>query len=569
MAIMNIQEYFPFDRYRKYQKKVIEKIINAYLDENKRVVILEAPTGSGKSVIAVTVARYFGRGNFVTPYKNLQDQYLSSFVNLDMVTLKGMSNYYCGEKGRLDILSKNREKQLESLHENGLLTSRDTFPDLLTADYGACKFQRSKRSSCPYKEDQGGCYYYHKNIAAQKNFVVYNSFIYMLLGLGRGELLDTNLLVIDECHGIENWLTQFISLRYSKRTLGLALRDFPTTEDHVLPFLHNVIEFFENILESIKEGTVTEADINLLKHVFRTTKIPDLYEIIEKLSDRITNTQFVLDNTHNFVPILEKDYKIGDVVACELKPVKVGSFKEKLFFKAPKILLMSATILDHVTFCKNIGLAEHEVKFITIPSTFPVKNRPVYCTKDLGSLNKENIDSKLERAQKIISYIAAKNKTRGIIHTHTHKIADYIFINAKAGLKKRLTCTVKNNSREEMITHHILTKGSILLSPSLTEGLDLYENLGRWGIIVKVPYPNLGDPIIKARSNIDFKWYIWQTCLTIVQACGRTTRSEKDWSTVYILDGEFERLFRSYPEMFPKWFRDAVYFEKTVKNVLG
>jgi len=42
-----IDDHFPYPEYREGQKRTIEKIVSSF--NNKRVCILEAPTGSGKA----------------------------------------------------------------------------------------------------------------------------------------------------------------------------------------------------------------------------------------------------------------------------------------------------------------------------------------------------------------------------------------------------------------------------------------------------------------------------------------------------------------------------------------
>jgi Rad3-related DNA helicase len=40
-------------------------------------------------------------------------------------------------------------------------------------------------------------------------------------------------------------------------------------------------------------------------------------------------------------------------------------------------------------------------------------------------------------------------------------------------------------------------------------GLDLKDDLSRFQIITKVPYPDLGDRWIDAKRKINGQWYIW------------------------------------------------------------
>src|SRR5690606_38170931 len=83
---------FPFRSYRPGQLEAIEEVRAAFA-AGKRFVVLEAPTGSGKSAIGVTLAREAGSAFVLTAQKVLQDQYLRDFE--DLAVMKGRSNYPC------------------------------------------------------------------------------------------------------------------------------------------------------------------------------------------------------------------------------------------------------------------------------------------------------------------------------------------------------------------------------------------------------------------------------------------------------------------------------------------
>ena len=91
-----IDDCFPFERYRKNQREVIEEIRKAF--KKYKYVILEAPTGSGKSAIALTLAQLYKRlgrkTHILTIQKLLQDQYANDFAN-KLYVMKGKSNYIC------------------------------------------------------------------------------------------------------------------------------------------------------------------------------------------------------------------------------------------------------------------------------------------------------------------------------------------------------------------------------------------------------------------------------------------------------------------------------------------
>jgi Rad3-related DNA helicase len=83
-------------------------------------------------------------------------------------------------------------------------------------------------------------------------------------------------------------------------------------------------------------------------------------------------------------------------------------------------------------------------------------------------------------------------------------------------------------------------------------------DLARWQVIVKVPYPYLGDPQVSTRRAIDPAWYEWRTALRLVQAYGRAVRSQDDHAVTYVLDALFSGWVRRQHERLPRWFLEAI-----------
>lgn len=79
----------------------------------------------------------------------------------------------------------------------------------------------------------------------------------------------------------------------------------------------------------------------------------------------------------------------------------------------------------------------------------------------------------------------------------------------------------------------------------------------RFQIIAKVPWPSLGDRIIKERAAKSPAYYGWLCALKLVQSYGRIVRSKDDWGYTYIIDQGFEGFCMRNGAFLPKWFREA------------
>jgi len=90
-----VKSNFPHESYRKGQLDAIEEIAAAFSDGYKYVV-LDAPTGSGKSAINTAFARTAKSCFYTTPQNSLIDQIANDGVLGNYYEeLKGKSHYEC------------------------------------------------------------------------------------------------------------------------------------------------------------------------------------------------------------------------------------------------------------------------------------------------------------------------------------------------------------------------------------------------------------------------------------------------------------------------------------------
>ena len=225
-------------------------------------------------------------------------------------------------------------------------------------------------------------------------------------------------------------------------------------------------------------------------------------------------------------------------------------------------MIMSATILNAKAFCRSVGLNPDEVKFIQVESEFPVENRPIYILNiaylNFRNLQLQEVKSSITRA--IDNIMTMHKNDKGIIHTTSYEQINFIKENISQTNARRLIITDPETQRDEVIAQHInnTTKPTVLISPSLHTGLDLKNELSRFQIMTKVPYPNKGDRWISVKERRDENWYYWQTALKLIQAYGRFIRSHEDWAKTYILDSSFGYFVRKNRNILPAWFVQAI-----------
>lgn len=267
-----------------------------------------------------------------------------------------------------------------------------------------------------------------------------------------------------------------------------------------------------------------------------------------------------LEQVSEGLKIFKKDEWVITVNGTEdivnLKPIFADKYTNKMLFKmGDKVLLMSGTILDKDTFCKNVGINTNDAAFLSLDSPFPVKNRPVY-EMMIGSMSRYNIDKTLPVMVLAIKEILKEHKNdKGIIHCHNYKIAKYISDNIN---DDRLLFH-SSDDRIDTLNFHMMSKEpTVLVSPSFTEGIDLVGELSRFQIIAKIPFPFLGDNYVKTKMDRVSGWYEWQTLKTIIQGSGRSIRDYDDYAITYILDSDWIYVKKKNWNMIPKWFKEAL-----------
>ena len=156
-------------------------------------------------------------------------------------------------------------------------------------------------------------------------------------------------------------------------------------------------------------------------------------------------------------------------------------------------------------------------------------------------------------AEQVKSICETHKADKGIIHTHTMAITEYLQRSLKGD---RFLYREKGQTNSMIMEDHksAFSDNTVLVSPSLTYGIDLKDDLARFQIIIKAAYLPLGDKRIKRLFDEDKVWYMNKMLGSLIQASGRGSRSIDDHCVTYILDGTiFDAIVRNKNKI-PKHF---------------
>ncbi len=508
---------FPFPRFRAGQAEALERARAAFA-EGKRFVVVEAPTGAGKSAIAVALAREASSAFVLTNQKILQDQYVTDFP--DLALMKGRANYDC-------LVAP---------------THAAAAPCLAGKRFPAC-------DDCPY--------FTAKDIAVSANVTTLN-YAYFLAELNyAGGFRGRELLVLDEAHNAEGALMSFAQVFLSETQLLRAGLDMPLPPNLGEELL---FEFAERLLPELKRRA-GELDLELAKGSLQSSAAVEQLRVKQWLDSQVERISILLDTHYGGdVDWVVERFRSREGEALVFKPVEVGPLAEPfLFTYAERVLMLSATILDARTFLRSLGVDPSEAEVISVPSTFPPENRPIV-VRPAARLTRHHLDKDLPKLADAITELALRHDDeKGVIHAHSYKIATYLATNLPSEVRWRLVTHESADGRDAALTRHLTDSApTILLTPSMTEGIDLADDRARWQVLCKVPYPYLGDRQVAARMERDRDWYDWRTTLAVVQAYGRSVRSDTDHAVTYLLDADFPNFMRRQQRRLPGWFLEAL-----------
>ncbi|GAF78117.1 unnamed protein product, partial [marine sediment metagenome] len=448
-----------------------------------RFILVEAPTGSGKSLIAAAWQRLTGRQTlYMCTTKQLQDQVQEDFPYAEV--LKGRANYPTRNHPEIACDMCQLSK---TVHE---------------CDYCAVGVGVDGKTihDCPYQNAK------KRLLAADLGIV--NTALFLTEGNYVGRLSGFPQVVLDEADTIEGQLMAFAELRVSKRVIRLLKLEAPK---------HVTVE--EDWVDWAKRSLQRIAECEPLASTFNVSERKSV-ENLEKRLGYFLNT-LVEKNLHWVNCTGKKEHSRGP---WTWKPVRVDTQAENLLWQhGDRWLMMSATILSPEQFCKDLGLPRNEVEFIRLPCTFPVEHRPVHYFP-IADMTYAQREQSVEGLVLAIDCILQRHfDEKVLIHTVSYWLMEMIF--SLTQQRRRIMRFTHAGERASVIEEFRQADNrAVLLAPGLERGLDLPYDDCRVIIIPKLPYPSLADKQVNARLRAypdGNDWYTLQTARALVQASGR------------------------------------------------
>jgi ATP-dependent DNA helicase DinG len=553
--------------FRDGQREIIEAICNSYLEDPNTTLVVDAPTGAGKSLIAMWSAHVLkelgNRGYLITSDLSLQDQYESDFYRLGLrwPSVRGVDNYECSVNGLPFSLGDCKLKGMGYEQAEKL------------SCYSSCDYLQNRKRSI----EQPIALLNYSFWLIQRNYVEDR----MLQDNREVPFKSRDFVFFDEAHKIDEIVQGHFSPRVDigivdkfglanrfiqKQDIGTPIQTLGSIKSIVnrllteksKPALFEAMQDFRKIAKVYRKAAqITKAQA---AKRFKNREVPRDWSTALTVFDRLKDVYCKFDDYVALIKEVGTDAMVINQMEDEAKFMCVEESKmiqKYLHDKAGFKVFMSATIGDPRAFVKIMGIKN--AKFIRVPNAFNYDKSPVVFV-NRHKLSFRERETSLPKVVKILDQIISKHSgQRGVIHTGSYMFANYIKQNSKHTF--RLMDYENSKDKKGIIELFKKKDDAVLMGPSLLEGLDLKDDISRFQIFFKVPYPNVSDPLIKAKMQHSKEWYDWKTGISIMQGVGRSVRSKDDWAVTYVLDACFRSLINKQG-FFPPSFQERI---KTIK----
>lgn len=424
-----------------------------------------------------------------------------------------ISAWQAANKSRTSILTPSNilvKQYLADYPHLHTIHKRDSYSCSATMEQTSCSSTYSRKKfyckGCPYKAD-----------LAKKDWIpvsVVNYYTYLAYKMYR------EVVVIDEAHQLRGMVADQMShLIWSHK--------------YKYPFY---LTSYDGLKKWVDSNPKTPND-KVLKLLHKELNSPFPKYLVQKGTEYYRGRQ---EELLKVIPVDTRDY------SGLLWP----------FTRVKKLVLMSATISS--TDVQQLGLSKRRVITIESGSPIPKERRPIYFDESsaltVSVRSTEQDHQKL--ADRILNIIEENPNQKGFVHI-TYSLMETLrpYLEGKS---ERLMFHTRQDKMYKYSQYRADNTDKVLMACGLYEGVDLLEDMGRFQIITKVPWPSLAEPATRWVAEVNPSHYAWEAVKVVIQATGRICRSPTDFGKTIVIDRSFKRLYNQNTEQFPNWFKEGV-----------
>jgi Rad3-related DNA helicase len=344
---MTIHDFHPQKWKDSEARTKILQDIEDDVERGIKYILIEAPTGIGKSWIAATAALWKKEVVILTPQKILQNQYDESFDFMKIS--QGKSNFLC--------------KQLEDKYDcsYGDCKGCDYYPN--NSDFTVDAEGTENETVCQNDNLQRNCpYWVQRKICEKSSFSVYSYAMYLNTQLTNFDYSDQGpkkikkILICDEAEQLEDMLSGQLSLELKEnlaKKIGSDVLQKRIHEINLTTNIEDIKQIIDDLILEYEFGIgMLESDITKLKdskkkwhHKHKEKK--DYEAIFAMLKSKIS----LMDENW----VVSEKTEIKHSTKILLESVVIKKIAQKLFDDFEHVIFLSATLNDDF-FLKELGI---------------------------------------------------------------------------------------------------------------------------------------------------------------------------------------------------------------------
>ena len=567
---------------REAQKEALREI-QAAIENGKHDIFIQAPTGTGKSLIALELSRLLkanGQKSYIlTSEKSLQQQYevdckgKFSALHSDVTSISGIDTYTCDVNG---------EKFSLGVCRNLGLSNKEAIASMPCA------------ATCGYLS--------RWDVARQSERVLMN-YSYWLIQMNyvlpkmykSPPFCRRDVVICDEAHKIPDIIESHFACRLNEKvvnridaviaalnncgfTFTVSTKALQTALQHALshaegvsPALHHdalkrVYKAYTDLLHDIHtvKAAVTAKYLpaNLSPEALKqySAKLPREARALFVLADDIKDQHCKVEDYTQMIEV----HGLRNLVACNgdggdrsYHNLSDYNLFHKHFRRHANVRIYMSATLQPELLIQRWNLNPATTHIIDIESDWDPLKSPIVCcaTSNMSYSNgRASIDSAIKKIDRLLD---SHSSERGIIHTTTNVIMNSLL---ESSLHAARLYTYNGTAEKLELLKRIreLPSNAVLCGPSLFTGIDLSDELARFNIIFKLSFPNVSSQLWSRRYKFQKDVYFGETAAVLEQSAGRSTRHAGDWSTTYILDDRAAKFIQGNKRYFSNSFLSRV-----------
>lgn len=588
---------FPHDKIRPVQELFITDVQNAL--QNKKNIIIHAPTGLGKTAASLCPSLAFALKNKLTVFfltsrhtqhkividtlKSIKQKYGTNVISTSVIGKKWMclqpnvelmrssdfTEYckYLREGGKCDFYTNVRTKQTFecTLAINELSNTAPTATEDIIS-------RSSKDRLCPYEVSL---------LLAEKSDVIIADYYYIFNQSIReaffakiGKKLENAIIIIDEGHNLPSRLRELLTKKISNLAIKRAIKEAKTLSKDDL--LSKLVEL-QAIINKLSANLKNYEEIKITQESFTDAidlmcKYDDFVDELEEASDKVRDAQkqsslgsiasFLKSwpsNAKGFSRILKRE---DPVISLSYKCLDPAIASKEVIDNAHSTILMSGTLTPTSMYQDLLGFpVETEKKEFLSP--FPKNNKLTIIVPKTTTKYSERNETQFRTIAQICSEIVNNVPGSCAIFFPSYQLRDTVNNYFQDACEKTILLEqpdLTKEAKQELLDKlkKYGARGAVLLGAaagSFGEGIDLPGVL-KAVIIVGLP---LDRPTLETQELISYYdtrfgkgWdygYTLPALTKCMQNAGRCIRSENDRGVIIFLDQRYtqQTYFQSFP----------------------